>query len=358
MNEPVEPILEPALPIVDAHHHLWFQQEAAIAAMELRHTLFARAYAPTFRRKARYLFDEYLADVTSGHNIRASVYVNAHSMYRVSGPEPLRSTGEVEFVNGVAAMAASGAFGDSRICAGIVGGVDLRIGDAVDGVLEAHILSGGGRYRGVRSRVIFDEDANILGSDIGAPHLLLDPAFRRGFARLRAFDLSFDAWLLEPQLADLIDLARAFQDTPIVLDHVGAPVGIGRYAGRREERFPNWREKILALSRLPNVAVKLGGLGIPFGGFASYGAKPPWSSAQLAAEWRPYIETCIEAFGVQRCMFESNFPVDAAACSYRVLWNTFKRIVAGASAEEKTALFSATATRIYRLGLDERWSQS
>jgi L-fuconolactonase len=344
-----EPILEPDLPIVDAHHHLWFQPEAAVVALEAQDTLFARAYAPTFRRYARYLFDEFLADVCSGHNVRASVYVNAQSMYRSGGPEAMKSVGEIEFVNGVAAMAASGLFGEARLCAGIVGGVDLRLGDSVEEVLAAHVQAGGGRYRGVRSRIVFDEDAGILGADIGGPHVLLDAAFHRGFARLNALGLSFDAWLLEPQLPDLIELARAFPDTQIILDHVGAPVGIGRHAGKREARFTLWRGNIRALSECPNVAVKLGGLGIPFGGFKSYCANPPFSSGQLAQEWKPYIESCIEAFGVERCMFESNFPVDTAVCSYAVLWNAFKRIVAGASRQEKTALFSGTAVRIYRL---------
>jgi predicted TIM-barrel fold metal-dependent hydrolase len=155
--------------------------------------------------------------------------------------------------------------------------------------------------------------------------------------------------VLEPQLPDLIDLARTFPDTQIILNHVGVPVGVGRYAGQREARFPLWRESIRTLSTCPNVAVKLGGLGLPFGGFKSFGASPPATSAQLAQEWKPYIETCIESFGAQRCMFQSNFPVDSATCSYAVLWNAFKRLASGASKAEKAALFSGTATRIYQL---------
>jgi predicted TIM-barrel fold metal-dependent hydrolase len=221
----------------------------------------------------------------------------------------------------------------------------------VENVLQAHLQAGGSRYRGVRgSRLMHDEDHSILGAT-GRPHLLLDPTFRAGFKWLQPLGLSFDVLLLEPQLPDLIELARAFPETQIVLNHVGVPVGVGSYAGRREERFPRWRQNIRTLATCANVAVKLGGLGVPFGGFRSFMSTPPATSQELAKEWRPYIETCIEAFGVHRCMFESNFPVDSATCSYRVLWNAFKRIAAGASSHETTALFSGTALRIYRLDL-------
>jgi predicted TIM-barrel fold metal-dependent hydrolase len=319
--------------------------------MEKEDSISSRALLPTFRRRARYLLDELVADLQeSGHNIRATVYVDAHAMYRQDGKEALKSLGEVEFVNGVAAMAASGLFGNIKACAAIVGNVDLTLGDAAEAVLAEHIRAGGSRYRGVRTDgVLHDDDYSILGVAEGVPHLLRRADFRAGFSYLERFGLSFDVVLLEPQLPDLIDLAQAFPTTQIILNHVGAPVGVGRYAGRREERFSIWRDSIRTLSRCANVAVKLGGLGIPFGGFASYLANPPATSSQLAGEWRPYIETCIEAFGVTRCMFESNFPVDAAVADYSVLWNAFKRIVAGASNDEKAALFSGTATKIYCL---------
>lgn len=347
-----ETILEPELPIVDAHHHLWFLSERALAAMEAQDSISAQALAPTFRRQARYLFDEFMADVNSGHNVRATVFVDAHALYRASGPVALRSVGEVEFVNGIAAMSASGLFGDVKTCAGIVGGVDLRLGAPVEEVFLAHIQAGGGRYRGVRSPVVYDSDPKILGAGVGVPHVLLNAEFRLGFKKLQQFGLSFDAFLLEPQLPDLIDLARTFPETQIILNHVGAPVGVGQYAGRRQERFPIWRDCIRSLSRCPNVAVKLGGLGIPFGGFKSFEASPTFTSLQLAAEWKPYVETCIDAFGADRCMFVSNFPVDSTVCSYAVLWNAFKLIASGASSEERAALFSGTARRIYRLEID------
>ena len=203
---------------------------------------------------------------------------------------------------------------------------------------------------GIRHSASHDDDPAVLGPlSRTPPGLYRDAAFRAGFKTLHALGLSFDAWLLEPQLPDLIDLARAFPETTVVLDHVGTPLGIGRYAGRRDERFGIWRANIQALSGCRNVSVKLGGLPMPFGGWRARMEGPDESSETLAARWRPYIETCIEAFGAGRCMFESNFPVDRFGATYPALWNAFKRIAWGCSAEEKAALFSGTATRVYRL---------
>lgn len=344
-------IIDSARPIIDAHHHLWLLPESNLAAMESRPGILARSLAATFRRHSRYLLDEFLLDIHSGHNVCATVFIDAHTMYRSRGPESMKSVGEVEFINGIAAAADSGVFSDAKVCAGIVGGVDLRMADEVRPVLEAHIRAGGDRYRGVRSHVVYDEDVSILGPRMSAPKLLLDSTFRAGFKWLQHFGLSFEAWILEPQLPELLDLARAFPETAIILNHTGAPVGVGRYQGQREARYPLWLESMQALAKQPNVHVKLGGLGLPFTGFRTFGATPPASSEQLAAEWRPYVEPCIEAFGAHRCMFESNFPVDSVTCSYTVLWNAFKRLAEGASEEEKTALFSGTAKRVYRLDI-------
>jgi predicted TIM-barrel fold metal-dependent hydrolase len=347
-----EAILEPDLPIVDAHHHLWLRPEAMLQAVEQDGSITASTLAPVFRRHARYLLDEYLADVATGHDVRASVYVEVHTMYRGDGPEALRCVGEVEFANGVAAMAASGLFGATKVCAGIVGGADLGLGDAVAPVLEAQIRAGGGRLRGVRDQhVVYDPDPAIMGAFGGQAHVMADPKFRAGFARLAPLGLSYEAWQLEYQLPELVDLLRAFPETAVVVNHLGGLFGRGRYEGQGEARFAAWRENIRALAALPNVAMKLGGLGMPMGGFPSSYAGGPASSQVLAQEWRPFVETAIEAFGAERCMFESNFPVDAGAASYPVIWNAFKRLAAGASAEEKAALFSGSAQRFYRLDL-------
>lgn len=349
-SAPFEPIIEPDLPIVDAHHHLWFCPESLLTALDQAKVLTATTLAPTFRRHARYLFDEYLADLNSGHNVRATVYVEVNSMYRTNGPEAMRSVGEVEFANGMAAIAASGVMTDIKICAGIIGSVDLRLGDVVEEVLIAHMQAGGDRYRGIRAKhTVYDPHPEVSRNYGSAPHLLLDKNFRAAFRYLEKLGLSYDAWQLEYQLPDLIDLAHAFPDTQIIVNHVGGLFGIGPYQAKMQERFSAWQKNIRALAGCPNVAMKLGGLGMPSCGLRTSSSTTPPSSAELAEDWRPYIEACIEAFGVDRCMFESNFAVDAATTSYSVLWNAFKRITSGASAHEKAALFSETAKRIYKL---------
>jgi predicted TIM-barrel fold metal-dependent hydrolase len=323
-----EEIIDPARPIVDPHHHLWD------------------------RGGQRYLIEEMVDDIGSGHNIVATVYVDCRSMYRAKGEEAFRPVGEVEFANGVAAMSASGGYGQAAICAGIVSHVNLRLGDAARGVLEAEIAAGGGRFRGIRHSSPWDADAGVAGIYATRPKgLLLDTAFRKGFACLAPLDLSFDAWLFHPQIGELADLARAFPDTRIVLDHCGGPIGVGSYAGRRDEIFAVWKASIQEIAKCPNVVVKLGGLAMRLLGYDFHKRPMPPSSEQLAAAWRPYIETCIEAFGPDRGMFESNFPPDKGQCSYQVIFNAFKRLSAHYSETEKTALFSKTAADFYQLKL-------
>ena len=350
-----ETILEPDLPIVDPHHHLWDRRSHATPPSPSGAPP-PHPFITAIADAQRYLLDELLTDTGSGHNVRATVFVECGAMYRADGPVEMRPVGETEFVNGVAAMSASGSYGQTRACAGIVGKADLLLGDAVKPVLEAHVLAGGGgragggRFRGIRNSASFEADKEVLGPlNRVEQGLYLDATFREGFKHLAPMGLSFDAWLLEPQLPDVIDLARAFPDTTIILDHVGTPLGRGSFAGRLNERFPIWRDNIHELARSPNVVVKLGGLAMAFCNFPSFLAEPRASSEQLAREWAPYIEACIAAFGPERCMFESNFPVDMGSCTYATLWNAFKRIAAGYSADEKTALFSGTATKVYRL---------
>ena len=323
-----EDILEPELVIVDPHHHLWD---------------FARH---------RYLLHDLLADTGSGHNIAQTVFIECTACYRADGPPALRPVGETEFVNGIAAMTASGAYGPIRVAAGIVGLADLTLGAAVEEVLAAHVTAGGGRFRGIRHAAGWqDKTPDVHNSHTNPPpHLYRDHAkFREGFAVLGKMGLTFDAWLYHPQLPDLIDLARAFPQQPIVLDHVGGPLGLGWYADKRQEIFAQWRIHIRELGQSPNVFVKLGGIGMRINGFNFHKRERPPSSEELAAAWRPYVETCIEAFGARRCMFESNFPVDKISGSYATYWNAFKRLAAGASDSEKAALFRETARQFYRL---------
>jgi predicted TIM-barrel fold metal-dependent hydrolase len=327
-----EEVIDPALPIIDPHHHLWD------------------------RHGHRYLLDELLADSGQAdahgacHNVRSTVFVECASMYRADGPEPLRPLGETEFVNGIAAMSTSGGYGPTRVAAGIVSFADLCLGAAVCEVLQAHIGAARGRFRGIRHAAGWHASEQIRNSHSNpGEHLLLDGKFREGFAQLAPLGLSFDAWLFHPQIPELTDLARAFPDTTIVLDHFGGPLGIGPYAGRADAVYADWKRDIDALARCPNVVAKLGGLAMPVNGFGWHKRQPPPDSQQLADAAGPYVLHAIERFGPERCMFESNFPVDKVSCSYLVLWNSFKRLATGFSPGEKAALFHDTAARVYRL---------
>lgn len=322
----VEAALDPDLPIIDSHHHLWDRPDE------------------------RYMLEEFLADAGTGHRIVGSVFVQCRAMYRADGPPAMRPVGETEFVNGVAAMSASGTYGPARLCAGIVGYADLRDGAGVGRVLDAHIWAGGGRFRGIRQISAWDADPEAMHpANAAAPGLLADPSFRAGFGQLARRGLSFDAWLLSPQIGELAALARAFPDTSIILDHVGTPIGVGRYRGRRDEVFAEWSAAIRQLAACPNVTVKLGGLGMGVNGFGFADAALPPGSEALAAAFRPYFDTCIQAFSPARCMFESNFPVDKVSFGYRTFWNACKRIAAAYGPAETADLFSGTATRVYRL---------
>jgi predicted TIM-barrel fold metal-dependent hydrolase len=315
-----EDVLEPDLPIVDAHHHFYD------------------------RPGWRYLGDEYRADASAGHKVRASVYMQALTGYRSSGPEPLRTVGETEYVANATRDATP------LMAAGIVGHANLRLGAAVREVLEAHIEAGLGRFRGVRHLTTWDADQSLANPLTGAPRgLLLDPTYRAGLSQLAPLGLSYDAWLFFPQLPELIDTAKAHPETTIVVDHCGGVVRIGAYQDRQAEVYERWSVSMRELARLPNVHVKLGGLGMRINGFNFDKGELPPSSDQLAAAWKPWIETCIEAFGADRCMFESNFPVDKGSYSYVNGWNAFKRLTAGCSTSERQKLFEGTASCVYRL---------
>lgn len=323
-----EPAIDPDLPIIDPHHHLWDFP------------------------KHRYLLDELLADTNSGHNIEQTVFIECAVFYRPDVGKAMRVVGEVEFVNGIAAMAASGRYGPTKAAAGIVGMADLTLGAAVEEVLSAQVQAGGGRFKGIRHAAGWeDKTREIHNSHTNPPQYLYrdHQKFREGFAVLGKMGLTFEAWLYHPQLGDLIDLARSFPDQPMVLNHAGGPLGLGWYNDRRPEEFEVWRRSILELAKCENVSMKLGGLGMKLNGFGFDLRDRAPSSDELAAAWRPYIETCIEAYGADRCMFESNFPVDKISGSYGNYWNAFKKLAAGASADEKAKLFKGTAERFYRL---------
>jgi predicted TIM-barrel fold metal-dependent hydrolase len=319
----VEPALDPELPIIDPHHHLWV------------------------RDGNTYLLPELLVDIASGHAVRATVFEECHSMYRIDGPPEEASLGETEFVTGIAAMGASGAYGPARVCARMVGRVDLLLGEGAGPLLERHVQASGGRFAGVRQSTAWDASDRIH-KVVPTPHMLADPRFRTGYACLDQLGLVFDAWVYHPQLSEVADLAAAFPSTIIVLNHVGSPILGGPYAANREQVFADWKSGMSALSRYPNVTVKLGALPIRLPGTTA-SRDMPSSSEEVANAWLPWLGTSIELFGADRCMFESNFPVQKRWSSYAVTWNAFKRIAMGCTASEKAALFAGTAARIYRI---------
>ena len=322
-----EEILDPGQRIVDPHHHLWE------------------------RPGWRYRLDDILADIRTGHDVRATVLVQARAFHRADGPEELRPVGETQYAAGVAAMCESGIYGDVRVCAGIVGFADLTRGAAAGTVLDAHIAAGNGRFRGIRHIATWDPDPEMLNPAYTPAEDMLDSAgFRAGIAEMAKRGLSFDSWMYFHQIPKLAALARAFPQVPMVLNHCGGILGIGGYAGKRDEVFSTWSANMRDLATCANVMVKVGGLGMRLPGLGLEQGEIAPSSAMLAEAWKPWMDTCIQTFGASRCMFESNFPVDKGGYGYAAGWNAFKRIAAGASAEEKADLFWRSATRFYRLG--------
>lgn len=323
-----EPVLEPDLPIFDPHHHLWDRRP---------HSL--------------YLLPEMLADIdASGHHVRGTAFVECTSMYRADGDSRLACLGQVEFVNGVGAMSASGVYGPVRVCAGIIGKVDLSEGASAREVLEACIARAPDRFRGIRHMAAWDASPEVSSLLRPPPRgLLMDKGFRAGFAQLAPLGLVFDAWVYHPQLPELIDLVDTFPETQVVLNHMGGRAAVGPYAADVDGAFAGWARSVRELAKRPNVSVKIGGIGMRLGGFGFHDRTLPPTSAELADAWRPAFEVCLEAFGASRAMFESNFPVDKSACSYRTMWNTFKRLASALPAADKAALMAGTAVRTYRL---------
>ncbi len=321
----VEDVVDPGQPIIDPHHHLW----PAGGALP-------------------YGLDELHADTGDGHRVEATVFVECHAAYRADGPGHLAPVGETAFVAGQA-EASAGRPGRAEI-AGIVGHADLRLGGRLDDVLDAHLAAGGNRFKGVRHAGAHDPDPGALRIPGRAPARLYgDGAFRAGVARLGERGLTYDTWHYHHQNGDFAALAAAVPDTTMVLDHVGTPLGVGRFAGRRDEVFDEWSASIAAVAEQPNVVVKLGGLAMPDNGFGWHERDRPATSDELADAHARYHHRAIELFGPERSMFESNFPVDRFSVSYRVLWNGLKKIAARYSRAERDEMFAGTARRVYRL---------
>ncbi|UKA60421.1 amidohydrolase family protein [Arthrobacter sp. FW306-2-2C-D06B] len=335
--EPELEIIEPDLPIIDAHQHLFD------------------------RPSRRYMMEDYLTDVSTGHNIVASVYVETQAMARAFGPEDMRPLGEVEFANGVAAMSASGIYGHTRVAAGIVGFADLTMGDQIGELLDRSMEVARDRFRGIRQITIeHSTETPYKYMTHRPPRGLMDhPGFRRGFQQLELRGLTFDAAVLHHQLPKIGELADQFPETTIVLNHLGMAVAMPEDGVKPEDSFDAWLANLTDLAARPNVVCKVGGLGMPFWGFGFDERPARPSYLDLAAAWGPYIEAGIELFSPDRCMMQSNFPVDSRTCDYPVLWNTMKHIVRNYSPAEKAKLFHGTAKRVYRLDLpDENDSAS
>ena len=318
-----EDALDPELPICDPHHHFW--------------------HYPT----SRYLVDEFLQDISGGHRVLESVFVECLQFYDEGAPTELQPVGETETVDRMAS--APQAQNQTEIAAGIVGFADVTLGDVVRPVLEAH-LQASPRFRGIRYATAWHADAKIHNAHTHPPEgLMLDPTFRTGLQHVAELGLSFDAWLYHTQLGELADLAHTFPTLNIALNHMAGPLGIGPYANQREQEFANWKRQIKALSQCENVTVKLGGRAMKTSGFEWHRKNRPPGSEELAAAMAPYFETCIELFRPDRCMFESNFPVDKASCSYTVLWNALKRVASSYTEAESRWLLHDTAAKFYRL---------
>lgn len=323
----IEDVVEPELEIVDPHHHLWAQ--------------------PVGTRWPRYDLDDLRVDTGSGHRVTETVFIDCAASYRTEGPAPLRPVGETEWV---ATRAAESARTPGARIAAIVSHARLTLGEAVEEVLDAHVAAGGGLFRGIRDAGAWDADERISRTHTDPPpEMYAMASFRTGMGVLARMGLTFEAWQYHTQLDEVAALARACPDVTIVLNHVGAPLGVGPYAGRRAEVLAAWRPRMAAVATCPNVVLKVGGIGMARYGVGFETWERPPTSDQLLAVWGDDLRWCIDTFGPERCMFESNYPVDAESCSYVVLWNAFKKLSAGYSPAERTALFSATARRVYRL---------
>lgn len=325
-----EEALEPDLRICDCHHHLWGQRDR--------------------RAVTRYLLDDFLADIDTGHNIVSTVYVDSHAIYREEGPEAMKPVGEIEFANGIAAMSASGLYGGTQVAAGIVGHADMRLGSEVGAVLDAMIAAAPDRFRGIRHCTTFDDDERVpRHRDSPVPGLLLDDTFRAGCRELEKRGLVFEAFCWHTQLPELSDLARALPNLAIVSNHCGSPLGVGPYAGKREEVTALWRKNLAELARCGNVVVKLGGVNMMIVGHGWHERDAPPTSDEMLAAAGPYLDYTIECFGTDRGMFQSNYPAERISCGYGPLWNFFKKVTRDFSDAEKAKLFHDNAAAFYRL---------
>jgi predicted TIM-barrel fold metal-dependent hydrolase len=323
-----EPTLEAEIPICDPHHHFW-------------------EYRPEPAAYQRYLLPELAGDINSGHNVRSTVFVEARSSYRTDGPEEMRSVGEVEFVEAMAAASASGQYGPGRAAAAIIGRADLKLGQRVKPVLEALLAASPNRFRGIRHSVGWDPHPEVENREI--EDCLAHEGYRAGAQVLSGMGLCLETSMYFPQMPELAEFANALPGLTIVLNHLGGLMRVGPYGNRDEEVMAAWRRGIDAVAASPNIIMKLGGVGMPRIGFDWHTREKPVGSEEVARSIAPYMNYSIQRFGPDRCMFESNFPVDKVSFSYNVMYNAFKRVSQGYSPSERAALFHDTAARVYQI---------
>lgn len=325
LDQVQEEIIDPERRIIDPHHHLWSKPLAF----------------------GRYELEDLWADTGSGHNIEKTVFIDCHANYRADGPGRMKPIGETEYVAEVAA--ASRENPQQATIAAIVSHVNLLLGDAVEDVLQAHEDAGQGLFRGIRHAGPFDDSGSLVNAGSGRPCPYQEPDFQTGLRKLTAMGYSYDTWHFHMQNSSFLALAKAVPEATMVLDHFGTPLGVGAYADQREEIFAQWSKDIAAIAQCPNVYAKLGGLAMIDNGFGWDSQDRPPTSDEFVDAQRRYYEHTVECFGPERCMFESNFPVDRLSISYPVLWNGLKKIAAQYSESEQDAMFYGTAAKVYRI---------
>lgn len=324
LGQVVEDVIDPDREIIDPHHHLWD------------------------RGGSVYEMPQFWRDTGDGHNVAGTVFIECRMNWREGGPDHLKPVGETEYVVRQATLAAQQP--DRAQLIGHIAHANLAAPN-LDEVLDAHAAAAPDLFKGVRHSLSCEQadPAALMIPGRGAPGLSATDAFRRGVQRLGARGLTYDCWLYHHQLEEYRDLAAACPDTTMILDHFGTPLGVGVYAGQKAEIFAKWKDDVAAIAERPNVRAKLGGLAMPDNGFGYLDRDKPPSSDELLEDQAHYYEHMLACFGADRCMFESNFPVDRVSVGYRVYWNAMKKLVADRPEAEKAALFSDTARRTYGL---------
>jgi len=332
INGVQEEIIDPEREIIDPHHHLWHGPDDP----------------PGIKESYRYLLQDLWKDTSSGHNIKKTVFIDCGQEYYSDGPEAFKPVGETEFVAEIASQAASD-YSQAQI-SGIIGHANMMLGSNVKEVLELHVEKGNGLFRGIRHAGGWDSDERVKNAHSHpTPHIYLEDKFQEGLQELSSMNMVFDTWHYHNQIKDLTKLAKNLPELIIVHDHFGGPLGIGPYKDKREEIFVQWQEDIHELSQCNNVYSKLGGLAMPVNGWDWHKRALPATSDEIITEQSRYYHYTLECFGSERCMFESNFPVDKQSVSYHVIWNAYKKLVKDFDEKTKDDLFYNTAEKVYKL---------